>query len=60
MPKLDTRGDLAAAQIAFYAPIAVISIALVFRYHLKRDAGWLFLFIFSIGMFLTAMPYSLS
>ncbi|KAF4623483.1 hypothetical protein D9613_002065 [Agrocybe pediades] len=48
MPKLDTRGDLAAAQIAFYAPIAVITLILIFRYHLRRDAGWLFLFFFSI------------
>jgi hypothetical protein len=47
MPTLDTRGMMAAAQIAFYVPIAIISILLVFRYVFRRDAGWLFLFIFS-------------
>ncbi|PPQ64729.1 hypothetical protein CVT26_002673 [Gymnopilus dilepis] len=49
MPKLDTRGILAAAEIAFYAPIAVLTLILVFRYAFRRDAGWFFLFIFSIS-----------
>lgn len=47
MPTLDTRGKIAAAQIAFYVPIAVVTLLLVFRYVFRRDAGWLFLFIFS-------------
>ncbi|KDR85289.1 hypothetical protein GALMADRAFT_234063 [Galerina marginata CBS 339.88] len=48
MPKLDTRGILAAAEIGFYAPIAVVTVILIFRYAFRRDAGWFFLFLFSI------------
>jgi len=48
MPILDTRGKLAAAQIGFYVPVAALTLLLVIRYALRRDAGWLFLFIFSI------------
>ncbi|GLB36508.1 hypothetical protein LshimejAT787_0307960 [Lyophyllum shimeji] len=47
MPTLDIHGKLAAAQIGFYAPIAVFTIMLVWRYAFRRDAGWLFLLIFS-------------
>ncbi|KAG6837888.1 hypothetical protein H0H93_013041 [Arthromyces matolae] len=47
MPSLDTYGKIGAAQIAFYTPVAIFTIALVFRYAFRRDAGWLFLFIFS-------------
>ncbi|KAH9486689.1 hypothetical protein JR316_0000754 [Psilocybe cubensis] len=49
MPQLDTRGQIAAAQIAFYAPIAIITFILVIKYALRRDAGWFFLFLFSIA-----------
>ncbi|KAJ7102315.1 hypothetical protein B0H15DRAFT_814116 [Mycena belliarum] len=47
MPKLDTRGIIAAAQLGAYFPIAALSLFLVIRYALRRDAGWLFTFIFS-------------
>ncbi|KAG6857600.1 hypothetical protein H0H87_010168 [Tephrocybe sp. NHM501043] len=47
MPTLDTHGKIAAAEIAFYTPVAAFTIALVWRYAFRRDAGWLFLFIFS-------------
>ncbi|KAF8167816.1 hypothetical protein B0H34DRAFT_683146 [Crassisporium funariophilum] len=47
MPTLDIRGKLAAAEIGFYAPIAVLSFILIVRYAFRRDAGWFFLFIFS-------------
>ena len=47
MPSLDTRGKIAGAEIGFYVPIAVITLLLIFRYVLRRDAGWLFLFAFS-------------
>jgi len=47
MRTLDLHGKLAAAQIGFYAPIVVFTIILVWRYAFRRDAGWLFLFIFS-------------
>jgi len=48
MPKLDTRGDIAAATIAFYVPVAAVALALTIRYGFRRDAGWIFLFIFSL------------
>ncbi|KAG6826340.1 hypothetical protein H0H92_000256 [Tricholoma furcatifolium] len=47
MPTLDIHGKISAAQIAFYTPVAAFTIALVWRYAFRRDAGWLFLFIFS-------------
>jgi len=47
MPTLDTRGKIAAAQIAFYTPIAAITLFLIFRYAFRRDGGWFWLFIFS-------------
>ncbi|KAJ7101018.1 hypothetical protein C8R43DRAFT_1048094 [Mycena crocata] len=47
MPSLDTRGIIAAAQLAAYVPIAALSLYLVIRYALRRDAGWLFMFLFS-------------
>ncbi|KAJ6604256.1 hypothetical protein DFH09DRAFT_1122105 [Mycena vulgaris] len=47
MPKLDTRGIIAAAQLGGYFPIAALSLFLVIRYALRRDAGWLFMLIFS-------------
>lgn len=49
MPTLDNRGIIAAATIGFYAPVAILTLLLLFRYALRRDAGWLFLFIFSLG-----------
>ncbi|KAJ7919048.1 hypothetical protein B0H13DRAFT_2230951 [Mycena leptocephala] len=47
MPSLDTRGIIAAAQLGGYVPIAALSLYLTIRYALRRDAGWLFMFIFS-------------
>jgi hypothetical protein len=47
---LDERGKIAAAQLAFYVPIAGLTLYLVFRYALRRDAGWLFLALFSLSM----------
>jgi len=46
---LDTRGKIAAAEIAFYAPIVVLTALLVVRYAFRRDAGWFFLLIFSLS-----------
>lgn len=51
MPTLDTRGKIAAAEIAFYVPIAALSLVLIFRYAFRRDAGWFFLFIFSASLY---------
>ncbi|KAF8807678.1 hypothetical protein BYT27DRAFT_7189766 [Phlegmacium glaucopus] len=47
MPTLDTRGKIAATQIAFYTPVAAITLSQIFRYAFRRDAGWFWLFIFS-------------
>jgi len=49
MPTLDTRGKIAAAEIGFYVPIAVLTLILIIKYAFRRDAGWFFLFLFSIG-----------
>ncbi|KAJ3549282.1 hypothetical protein NMY22_g941 [Coprinellus aureogranulatus] len=46
---LDTYGKIAAAQLAFFFPIALLTGFLVFRYQLRRDAGWLFLCLFSLA-----------
>jgi hypothetical protein len=51
MRTLDVRGQIAAAQIAFYVPVAVATFALVYRYAFRRDAGWLFLCIFSLSKY---------
>jgi len=51
MPTLDTRGKIAAAELAFYVPIAALSLVLIFRYAFRRDAGWFFLFIFSASLY---------
>ncbi|KAF8221768.1 hypothetical protein L208DRAFT_1446915 [Tricholoma matsutake] len=48
MPSLDVRGQIAAAQIAFYVPITACTLALIYRYAFRHDAGWLFLCIFSL------------
>lgn len=45
---LDKHGELSAAVIAFYVPVALIALFLVLRYGFRRDAGWIFLFTFSI------------
>jgi hypothetical protein len=48
---LGIPGAIAAAELAFYVPIAVITTFLVVRYGFRRDAGWLFLALFSLSMF---------
>ncbi|KAJ4496223.1 hypothetical protein C8J55DRAFT_553949 [Lentinula edodes] len=47
-PSLDIRGDITAAQLAFYAPIAIITFFLTVRHTFEKDAGFFFLFFFSI------------
>lgn len=51
MPHLDKRGIISAVEIVFYTPIALLTVYLVYRYAFRRDAGWLFLSIFSMGKF---------
>jgi len=45
---LDVYGKLAAATIAFYIPVAIVTTYLVIRHGFKRDAGWVFLWLFSL------------
>ncbi|KAF5375021.1 hypothetical protein D9758_000098 [Tetrapyrgos nigripes] len=45
---LDTRGDIAAAQLAFYVPILAISFFYTARYAFEKDAGFFFLFLFAL------------
>jgi len=47
MSPLDPRGKIAAAQVAFYTPVAALTAFLIFRYAFRRDAGWFWLFIFA-------------
>jgi hypothetical protein len=49
MPSLDGYGKLAAATIPFYLPIFAVSLVLVLRHGFRRESGWIFLLIFSIG-----------
>lgn len=49
MPSLDNRGAVGAAFVGAYAPIAVLTFILIVRYALRRDAGWLWLNIFSLS-----------
>jgi len=53
MPTLDARGKIAAAQIAFYVPLAAFTLVLIHRYAFRRDAGWLFLCIFCLSEYKT-------
>jgi len=46
---LDNIGKISAAFLAAYVPLAGLCLFLVFRYALRRDAGWLFLAIFSLS-----------
>ena len=51
MPSLNSYGKIDAATMVFYLPILGISLVLVFRNGFRRDAGWIFLCIFSLGTF---------
>jgi len=46
---LDIRGKVAAGELGVYVPIAAVACFLVFKHALRRDAGWLFLAIFSMA-----------
>lgn len=45
---LDGRGDLAAAELAFYAVALVIAIFVVVRHGFSRQGGWIYLLLLSI------------
>jgi hypothetical protein len=48
MAKIDVYGKLAAAEIAFYVPLAIATFFLTLRYGFRRDAGWIFMLVFSV------------
>ncbi|KAL0576566.1 hypothetical protein V5O48_005398 [Marasmius crinis-equi] len=48
MAPLSLRGKIAAAEVAFWVPPAIFTLVLVIRYAFRKDAGWFFLFIFSL------------
>jgi hypothetical protein len=54
---LDTRGKIAAAEIAFYAPFVGLTTWLVIRYAFRRDAGWFWLLIFCLCELMTLREY---
>ncbi|KAF8526251.1 hypothetical protein BU17DRAFT_40796 [Hysterangium stoloniferum] len=45
---LDPFGKIAAAEIAFYAPVLCIAFFVALRHGFSRRQGWVFLFIFSL------------
>lgn len=45
---LDIRGDIAAGQLAFWTLVAVASGVFTVRYGMRKDAGYIFLLIFSL------------
>lgn len=47
---LDARGNIAAAEIALYIPVLLIGVFLALRHGFKREAGWVFLVVLSIGV----------
>jgi hypothetical protein len=49
---LDVRGDIAAAEIAFYVPFTVVSLVLTVKHGMTRDAGFAFLFMFGLSKYL--------
>jgi hypothetical protein len=49
MPSLNNLGKIDAAAMVIYLPIFAVSLVLVFRHGFKRDAGWIFLCIFSLS-----------
>jgi hypothetical protein len=58
MPSLNSYGKIDAAAMVVYIPIFAISLVLVFRHGFKRDAGWIFLCIFSLSkIHVTAISY---
>ncbi|KAF7979923.1 hypothetical protein HWV62_40334 [Athelia sp. TMB] len=48
MPTLDNLGKISAVTMVVYIPILIIATILVCRHGFTRDAGWIFLAIFSL------------
>ena len=49
MPTLDNLGKISAVTMVVYIPVLVIATILVCRHGFTRDAGWIFLAIFSLS-----------
>lgn len=47
-PPLGIHGKIAAAEVAFWVPLAIYTLVLTIRYGFRKDAGWFFLFLFSL------------
>lgn len=47
---LDSHGKLALVEVIIYIPIGLFCIYNNIRHGFKRDVGWIYLTIFSIGM----------
>ena len=50
MAALDERGDISIAIICVYVPISFLALLLTLRHGFSRQAGWISLLIFAIGM----------
>lgn len=48
MGNIDSRGDLAIAEIAFYAPAFVVGVAINFKQGFTGGVGWIYLVTLSI------------
>ena len=48
MSPLTPKGDLAAAEIAFFSPALLVSLFIVFRHGISRQLGWFYLVLLSI------------
>lgn len=48
MSPLTPKGDLSAAQVAFFAPALLIGLVVVLRHGFSRQAGWVYIVILSI------------
>ena len=48
---LDARGDISIVIIIAYIPVFIFSLLLSLRHGFSRDAGWVFLLIFSVGQY---------
>jgi hypothetical protein len=46
---LDQRGKISIAEIVFYVPTLFLAFFLTLRHGFRREAGWIYLLIFSVG-----------
>jgi len=46
--QLDNHGRVAAATVAFYAPVAIVAVFLALKHGFSKTVGWFFLVALSI------------